>query len=189
MLNFEQVKLLEAKVARAIDYVEQVTREKNALLQREAELSDRLGAYQKQEAELKAKLESYQGRIDELEVLVTRFKEDQGKIEESILSALDRLNQFEQDIENSLKGKPDGKPPKAMTIQHVEEELESERAPETLVDIPESSDDFDLDNGGEEQKNENWEDIPDPLMDNQEQPDSADDNADSQEKSGELDIF
>jgi len=182
MLNFEQAKLLESKVVKAIEYVERISREKNALLQREAELNDRLESYKKLETELKAKLDSYQSRIDELEVLATRFKEDQGKIEESILSALDRLNQFEQDIENSLKGKPDGKAPKAMTIQHVEEELE---AP---VDIPESNDDFDLDNGSEEQKNENWDDIPDPLMDNHEQPGSDSDD-DSQEKSGELDIF
>jgi FtsZ-binding cell division protein ZapB len=81
MVSLEQVKLLEAKVARAIDFVERVTGENAAL---------------------REKLDSYQGRIDELEVLVQRFKEDQGRIEDGILSALDRLNQFEDAIEKSL---------------------------------------------------------------------------------------
>jgi FtsZ-binding cell division protein ZapB len=81
MVSLEQVKLLEAKVARAIDYVERVSGENTAL---------------------REKLDSYQRRIDELEVLVQRFKEDQGRIEDGILSALDRLNQFEDAIEKSL---------------------------------------------------------------------------------------
>jgi hypothetical protein len=74
MVSIEQVKLLESRVVKAIEYVEQVNDE-NALL--------------------KNKLDLCQKRVDELEVLIQRFKEDQGKIEESILSALDRLNQFE----------------------------------------------------------------------------------------------
>jgi peptidoglycan hydrolase CwlO-like protein len=81
MVSLEQVKLLETKIAKAIDYVERVTGE-NALLQ--------------------GKLESYQKRIDELEVLVRQFKEDQGRIEDGILSALDKLNQFEDAISKSL---------------------------------------------------------------------------------------
>jgi predicted nuclease with TOPRIM domain len=89
MINLEQVKLLESKVAKAIDYVERLTKENTAL--------------HRQEAEWQAKLESYQKRIDELEVLVTSFKEDQGRIEEGILSALDRLSQFEKAIEKSLR--------------------------------------------------------------------------------------
>jgi peptidoglycan hydrolase CwlO-like protein len=84
MLNLEQVKLLENKVAKAIEYVERVNAE-NAALQ--------------------SKLDSYQKRIDELEVVVLRFKEDQGRIEDGILSALDRLNRFESAIEKSLKEK------------------------------------------------------------------------------------
>jgi hypothetical protein len=89
MINLEQVKLLETKVARAIEYVERVHGENAALLQKEVEL--------------RARLESYQKRIDELEVLILRFKEDQGRIEDGILSALDRLNQFEESIEKSLR--------------------------------------------------------------------------------------
>jgi hypothetical protein len=81
MVSLEQVKLLESKVIKAIEYVDKVT-EENGLL--------------------REKLESYQKRIDELEVLVQRFKEDQGRIEEGILSALNRLSQFEADIKKSL---------------------------------------------------------------------------------------
>ena len=67
-----------------------------------------------------------------------------------------------------------------------------------LVDAPEPQDDFDLGDGADEHKGDDWAGIPDPLMDaaddlptddGQERPDDADDNVDSQEKSGELDIF
>jgi len=96
MISLEQVKLLETRVARAIEYVERVTGENNALVQREAEL--------------RAKLDSYQKRIDELEVAVMHFKEDQSRIEDGILAALDRLNQFEEAVEKSLNEKQaDGK--------------------------------------------------------------------------------
>ncbi|MDR1277534.1 MAG: cell division protein ZapB [Treponema sp.] len=88
MVSLEQVKLLENKVAKTIEYVERVTGE-NTVLQE--------------------KLDSYQQRIDELEVLVQRFKEDQGRIEDGILSALDRLNQFEDAIEKSLGARTSSK--------------------------------------------------------------------------------
>jgi predicted nucleic acid-binding Zn-ribbon protein len=81
MVTLEQVKLLETKVAKAIDFVNRVTDE-NTLL--------------------KGKLETYRKRIDELEGSVQRFKEDQGRIEDGILSALERLNQFEDVIGRSL---------------------------------------------------------------------------------------
>jgi predicted nuclease with TOPRIM domain len=81
MITLEQVKLLEAKVTRTIDYVKKVTEENS---------------------QLKGKLDSYQNRIDELEVLVQRFKDDQDRIEDGILAALDRLNHFEDSIESVL---------------------------------------------------------------------------------------
>jgi FtsZ-binding cell division protein ZapB len=92
MINLEQVKLLETKVARAVDYVDRLAKE-NAVLRR-------------QEAEMQTKMESYQKRIDELEVLVTGFKDDQDRIEEGILSALDRLSKFEKAMEKTLREKP-----------------------------------------------------------------------------------
>ena len=99
MISLEQVKLLETRVARAIEYVERVTGENNTLVQREAELQ--------------AKLDTYQKRIDELEVVVMRFKEDQSRIEDGIIAALDRLNQFEEAVEKSLTEKQTGGKPSA----------------------------------------------------------------------------
>jgi len=101
MISLEQVQLLEAKVARAVEYVQKVTAENAALS------SERAG--------LQVKLEANQKRIDELEVLVMRFKEDQGRIEDGILSALNRLNQFEEAFENSLKEKAPAKKPAPKT--------------------------------------------------------------------------
>jgi len=90
MISLEQVKLLESKVSRTIEYVKKVSEEK---------------------AQLKEKLDSYQKRIEELEILIQRFKEDQSRIEDGILSALDRLNQFEDAVESKLSAGtsvPDG---------------------------------------------------------------------------------
>ncbi|MDR1148395.1 MAG: cell division protein ZapB [Spirochaetaceae bacterium] len=81
MVTIEQVRQLESRVAKAIDYLNKVTNE-NTLL--------------------KTKLDSYQKRIDELEVLIQRFREDQGRIEEGIISALERLNQFEDDVQKTI---------------------------------------------------------------------------------------
>lgn len=95
MITLEQVQLLESKVSKAIEYVQKVTAENAALV------SEKEG--------LQTKLEATQKRIDELEVLVMRFKEDQSRIEDGILSALDRLNQFEEAFQNSLKDAPQKK--------------------------------------------------------------------------------
>jgi len=81
MVSLEQVKLLESKVTNTIEYVKKVTAENT---------------------KLKEKLDSYQKRIEELEVLVRQFKENQGRIEDGILSALDKLNQFEDALESKL---------------------------------------------------------------------------------------
>ena len=81
MISLEQVKLLETKVTRAIDYVKKVSDEN---------------------ARLKGKLDSYQKRIGELEVFIQSFKEEQSRIEDGILSALNRLNQFEDALESKL---------------------------------------------------------------------------------------
>ena len=81
MVSLEQVKLLESKVTKAINYVQTVTEENTAL---------------------RKKLDSNQKRIDELEILIQRFKEEQSKIEEGILSALERLNQFEDALSDRL---------------------------------------------------------------------------------------
>jgi predicted nuclease with TOPRIM domain len=81
MISLEQVKLLETKVTRVIDYVKKVTEENSRL---------------------KEKLDSCQKRVDELEVLVQAFRDDQSRIEDGILAALNQLNQVEDAIGNAL---------------------------------------------------------------------------------------
>lgn len=84
MVSLEQVKLLETKVAKAIDFVKSLSEENAAL---------------------RGKLDGYRRRIDELEVLVKAFKEDQGRIEAGIMSALERLNQFEDAVEHGFSNR------------------------------------------------------------------------------------
>jgi len=91
MISLEQVQLLESRVAKALEYVQKVNVENAALVS--------------QKEELQAKLDANQKRIEELEVLVMRFKKDQGRIEDGIVAALDRLSQFEEAFETSLKDK------------------------------------------------------------------------------------
>ena len=179
MINLEQVKLLEEKVEKTINYVERLVKENAALY--------------RQETELQARLESYQKRIDELEVLIVRFKEDQSQIENGILSALDRLSQFEKAFEKAIgkgrKHKPAGEP--------AEEKVEGITADATAVadtaaeavEVPENVIDADANAGAdanaEAGTNADTEkgDIADPLESdpvNNENPPA---------EGGELDIF
>jgi chromosome segregation ATPase len=92
MVSLEQVRLLESKVTRTVDYVKKLTEENK---------------------QLKGRLDSYHRRIEELEVLIQNFKEDQSRIEDGILSALDRLNQFEDALETTLSAELPGPIPAA----------------------------------------------------------------------------
>ena len=92
MVSLETVKLLESKVTQTIDYVQKVTGENSKLSE--------------ENSKLKEKFFSYQKRIEELEILVQQFRENQSRIEDGILSALNRLNQFEDSITSTLS---DGK--------------------------------------------------------------------------------
>ena len=81
MLNLDQVRLLEQKV-------EQVVTRIKTLSQENAILKNQLNSVNAQNKELVS-------RNQELKTTVSSFKEDQGRIEEGILSALSRLNEFE----------------------------------------------------------------------------------------------
>jgi FtsZ-binding cell division protein ZapB len=81
MVTLEQIRQLETKIGRAIDYVHRVNGE-NVRLQGELDGSHK--------------------RIAELEDTVQRFREEQGRIEEGILAALDRLDQFEDVVNKGL---------------------------------------------------------------------------------------
>lgn len=74
MLSLDQVRLLENRVVKAVGKIESLTAEN---------------------ARLRAQLSGLQTRVGELEGLVRSFKDDQGRIEEGILNALDRLSAFE----------------------------------------------------------------------------------------------
>jgi predicted nuclease with TOPRIM domain len=126
MINLEQVKLLETKVVKTIDFVERISKENAALVRREAELQE--------------KLETYQKRIDELEVLIMGFKEEQGRIEDGILAALDRLSQFEEAIEKSLKEKPHSKPVKDTIKSHGHNLPQKKPAKEEVIPQTEDQD-------------------------------------------------
>jgi len=123
MISLEQVQLLEARVAKAIDYVRRLTDENTALVSEKAGLLNKLEANQK--------------RLDELEVLVMRFKEDQGRIEDGIVAALDRLSQFEEAFENSLKEKA--------TSNKVTPRKPVEKLPELSSDKKNSKEFFEID--------------------------------------------
>jgi len=121
MISLEQVKLLDSKVSRLIDHVKKANEEN---------------------IQLKERLNSNQKRIDELEVLVKQFRQEQSRIEDGILSALNRLNQFEDavesklSIENRLSAEPktsDETPPpaEARAEQHKKE---VKKAPESDIE-------------------------------------------------------
>jgi predicted nuclease with TOPRIM domain len=123
MISLEQVQLLETRVARAIEYAQKIAGENAALVsERES---------------LQAKIDSNQKRIDELEVLVMRFKEDQGRIEDGIIAALDRLSQFEEAFEKSLKDTPQKKTAAKTREKPAGTEPEPPASKEIFFEIPE----------------------------------------------------
>jgi len=150
MINLEQVKLLESKVAKAIDYIERVIAENAALRQRETELQLRL--------------ESYQKRIDELDVIIMQFREDHGQIENGILAALDRLTKFEEALEKSVgAGKIKIKEPAVQqtvkTPKAAKKETENDETEKNCFEIAETAETITIHSLEEE------EDITDPLTD------------------------
>ncbi|MDR1588354.1 MAG: cell division protein ZapB [Treponema sp.] len=162
MLTLEQVKLLETKVARAIEYVERVNTD-NALLQ--------------------SKLDAYQKRIDDLEVLVVRFKEDQSRIEDGILAALDRLNQFEDALENKLnpetRDRQGDKKPAAETPAEPEKTASPKAAEKKAVEKPVAEKPTAQNDSLEIFPENDEDDIADPL----------ENSGEKQGETGELDIF
>jgi hypothetical protein len=81
MVTLEQVRQLEAKIGKAIDYVNRVNGEN---------------------IRLRGELDGSEKRVAELEDTVQRFRDEQGRIEEGILAALERLDQFEDAINKDL---------------------------------------------------------------------------------------
>ena len=114
MVTLEQVKLLDQRITRTIEYVKKVTDE-NILL--------------------KGKMDSYKKRINELEKANQQFKDDQSQIEEKFMSAFNRLNEIEDalgttfnaDAQAGLNKKPEAPPAVAgpasvLTVTAVKED-------------------------------------------------------------------
>jgi hypothetical protein len=81
MVTLEQVRQLETKIGKAIDYVSRVNAEN---------------------IRLRGELEGSEKRLAGLEDTVRRFRDEQGRIEEGILAAMKRLDQFEDLISDGL---------------------------------------------------------------------------------------
>ncbi|EFW37889.1 cell division protein ZapB [Treponema phagedenis] len=77
MLNLDQIKQLEEKVTKAVFLINSLKEENN---------------------KLKLEIHEREKRITELENLVLSFKDDQSKIEEGIISALNHLSAFEDSM-------------------------------------------------------------------------------------------
>jgi TolA-binding protein len=143
MISLEQVRLLETKVARVIDYVRKETEENSRL---------------------KEKLDSCQKRVDELEVLVQAFRDDQNRIEDGILAALNQLNEVEDAIGSAPSPDGAGTAPKETTPPKGATALKETMAPEEKTAPPERK-------------------KPEPA------PEEEKEAGDSGQDSGELDIF
>jgi chromosome segregation ATPase len=77
MITLEQIRLLEAQVDKALKFIDSM-KDENELLKMELEESGK--------------------KIGALESTVKAYKDDQGRIEEGILNALNKLNQFEDTL-------------------------------------------------------------------------------------------
>ncbi|MDR2495268.1 MAG: hypothetical protein LBD24_08620 [Spirochaetaceae bacterium] len=82
----EHVRILESKV------------------DKEIELAKRL---MEENAQLREKAEGYQKQIDDRDAIIQAYKEEQRAIESGILSALNRLSQFEDSIEQKTRHQED----------------------------------------------------------------------------------
>lgn len=109
MLNLDQVRLLENRVEKAVTKIQSLTAENT---------------------HVRLQLSGLQTRVNELEGLVRAFKDDQGRIEEGILNALDRLSAFEDSVYQATETPLDAQVPKD-TIQ-----ADTDSNEEILIDEP-----------------------------------------------------
>lgn len=77
MLSLDQVRLLEDRVQKAVVKIQTLDTENSRL---------------------RTEMDALRARTSELEGLVRAFKDDQGRIEEGILNALEKLSAFEDSI-------------------------------------------------------------------------------------------
>jgi hypothetical protein len=167
MVTLEQVRQLETKIGKAIDYVNRVNDE-NVRLQGELHGSEK--------------------RIAELEETIQRFREEQGRIEEGILAALDRLDQFEDNMSRGFSNVQEMVAAAAPSVSSYAEPTPAPLPePETpVVTAPPQDAPSDEEFSGEELPVGKSLDE-DPL--NQEQPDEEPPKNSEETGADELDIF
>ncbi len=116
MLSLDQVRSLETRVAKALSYIDKLTSENAALRER---------------------LTGYEGRIKDLEILIQDFQQDQGRIEEGILNALEKLNAFE-DI-HAAQGIPAAPEAHVIEAHVIEAQVEIDETEEIISEIEEEA--------------------------------------------------
>lgn len=114
MLSLDQVRLLEDRVQNAVGKIQTLTSEN---------------------AHLRSELSALQTRVVELEGLVNTFKDDQGRIEEGILNALDKLSAFEDSVfhaESPVSAAASVTP--TQSAEPVDEEITADEVDEVSID-------------------------------------------------------
>lgn len=134
MISLEQIRLLQDKVKAAVTRIDELKNEND---------------------NLKRNLETHLGRIEELEDLINDFKNAQTEIEQGIVSALNQLDQIEDDVvKDSVKTEPQSttetEPRPAGEEISIREELPSQGMDTSENDIDEPSVAEDSDNSTNE---------------------------------------
>jgi chromosome segregation ATPase len=117
MLSLDQVRSLEARVEKALAYIDELTDEN-------AGLRERLGGYEM--------------RIKDLEILVRDFQQDQGRIEEGILSALEKLHAFEDSASPKAESEGSVKKAPSQAKKDAPKPQETVKPAEDAIEIDES---------------------------------------------------
>ncbi len=112
MISLDQVLVLEEKVENAVSKIEQLTAENAALRRKCAELTNALSA----------KTEQF-----------SNFQSDQGKIEEGILKALERLNAVENAVHSAAQMAE--KVPAASPVSNVQKTVQPAQTMQQSVQV------------------------------------------------------
>jgi len=108
MVTLEQLRLLESKIGRAIEFAAKLTEEKARLTRQNDELRETITALKE--------------TIETLKEEKSRVEEEKSRVEEGIASALGKLDQFEDAIERTLKAAGGDKNASAGNDNSIEEE-------------------------------------------------------------------
>jgi peptidoglycan hydrolase CwlO-like protein len=117
MISLEQIRLLEAKIIKAVELIRTLKAENTSL---------------------RKTLDSAQARMQDLEKLVGQLKTDQKEIEQSILRAIQNLDALEDEVSDSA-GDPAGRAKRSSSPRsRAEKSLEAEdtTSPEDQSDSP-----------------------------------------------------